>query len=63
MSRIAQRYEVQKWKSGQINIEDIFKPNRWRLRGCRPANHPRKRLSQYHDLWRIRRIGLRIYSD
>ena len=55
MSRIAQRYEVQKWKSGQINIEDIFQAEPgWRLRGCRPANHPRKRLSQYHDLWRIR---------
>ena len=55
MARIAQRYEVSKWKNGEINTEDIFQTEKgWRLRGCRPANHPRTRLRQYLDLWRIR---------
>jgi len=55
MARIAQRYEISEWKSGKINIEHIFHTEQgWKLRGCRPANHPRIRLGQYLELWRIR---------
>ena len=28
MARIAQRYEVNKWKNGEINTGTFFKPNK-----------------------------------
>ena len=51
MARIAQRISIDEWKSGRINAEKVFQSEKgWRLRGCRPANHPVARLRQYADL-------------
>lgn len=52
MSDIAARYEKKKWEG--ISVEDIYKEfeGRWTLKGLRPSNYPRRRLTQYHELIR-----------
>ena len=54
MARISQKYSILEWKSGAVEPEAAFRSQKdWKLRGCRPANHPRERLSQYSKLWRV----------
>jgi hypothetical protein len=47
MAKIAQRYTLADWRSGLDPKEVYASQNDWKLRGCRPANHPLKRLKQY----------------
>ena len=52
MARIAQLYPIQVWRAG-LNESEVYASQKdWKLRGCRPANHPRKRLQQYAQLIR-----------
>ncbi len=52
MARIARRYPPEHWKKGKVDATGIhLSENDWRLRGCRPANHPRERIRQYAELW------------
>ena len=54
MARLAQRFSIEQWKSGVIEPEMAYQSERgWKLRACRPANHPLSRLQQYAELWRI----------
>jgi hypothetical protein len=53
MARIAQQFSIDLWKSGQVDLDLIYRSQGgWKLRGCRPANHPLTRLCQYAELWR-----------
>ena len=50
MARIAQLFPVKVWRAG-LNEEEVYTSQKdWKLRGCRPANHPMKRLQQYGQL-------------
>ena len=50
MARIAQLYPIQAWRAG-LNVDEVYASQKdWKLRGCRPANHPMKRLEQYAQL-------------
>ena len=51
MARISQIYPIETWRSISLNIEDVYTSQTdWKLKGCRPANHPKKRLEQYDKL-------------
>lgn len=51
MVKISQQYPLSCWTEEKIDPVQIFgRQDGWRLRGCRPANHPRVRLHQYADL-------------
>ena len=51
MTKIALEYPLSCWSDRQFNVEDVFSRQQgWKLRGCRPANHPRSRLMQYQKL-------------
>ena len=51
MARISQIYPIETWRSISLNIEDVYTSQTdWKLKGCRPANHPKKRLEQYDQL-------------
>ena len=51
MTRIALDYPLASWQDSSLNIEDVFRSQKdWKLRGCRPLNHPLHRLKQYHRL-------------
>ncbi len=53
MTNIALKYPLSCWSDPQFNVEDVFSRQQgWKLRGCRPANHPRNRLIQYQKLSR-----------
>jgi len=53
MSKIGQSHPTQEWKCGAIDPDEVFQSEiSWKLKGLRPANHPRKRLRQYGELWR-----------
>ena len=50
MARIAQRVGIQDWRNG-VCPEEVFQTeDGWKIRGCRPNNHPKKRLEQYSQL-------------
>jgi hypothetical protein len=50
MARIAQLFPVKTWRAG-LNENEVYNTQKdWKLRGCRPANHPKKRLHQYAHL-------------
>jgi len=54
MTQVALEYPLSCWSDPQLNVEDIFSRQQgWKLRGCRPANHPRTRLMQYQKLSRV----------
>ena len=54
MLRIANQFPFGQWKQGKIDSARVYdSESNWNLRGCRPANHPRKRIVQYEDLWKI----------
>jgi hypothetical protein len=52
MLRLAERYPVSAWRTGDIDVDDLFASEaaHWRLQGLRPANHPRRRLRQYRQV-------------
>ena len=52
MARIAQLYPIKAWRENLNESEAHASQKDWKLRGCRPANHPRKRLQQYAQLIR-----------
>ena len=55
MSRIAQLFPIQAWEK-DLNPDLVYhSQNDWKLRGSRPANHPRKRIQQYANLIKNRR--------
>ena len=49
MLAVAGRYSLDRW-NGPLDLAAVFEENRahWRLQGVRPANHPLRRLRQYH---------------
>lgn len=50
MAQIAQSFPAKVWRKG-LEPENVYaSQTAWKLRGCRPANHPRKRLQQYDQL-------------
>ena len=50
MARIAQVFPLKAWRAG-LNENEVYSSQKdWKLRGCRPANHPNKRLQQYAQL-------------
>jgi len=53
MIRIAHQFPWKDWQGGEIHPLEVYKSQHdWKLRGCRPANHPRVRIAQYAQLWR-----------
>ena len=47
MAQTALLFPAEVWRIG-LNIDQVYSSqNDWKLRGSRPANHPRKRLQQY----------------
>jgi hypothetical protein len=57
MSRIAQRFPLEAWESGKVTAEAAYasEAGKWSRGGQRPANDPRKRLSDYLRLAESRR--------
>ena len=54
MAKIALRFPLKVWMEG-LNPEDVYSSEtNWKLRGSRPANHPRKRLEQYAQIMKSR---------
>jgi len=54
MAKIALRFPLKVWMEG-LNPEDVNSTETdWKLRGSRPANHPRKRLEQYSQIMKSR---------
>ena len=54
MVRIAQAFPIEYWQRSKTDPQEVyFSQEDWRLRGCRPANHPQKRIMQYANLWRV----------
>ena len=50
MAKIALRFPPKVWMEG-LNPEDVYSSETgWKIRGSRPANHPRKRLEQYAQI-------------
>ena len=50
MARIALKYPTQSWLTG-LETNAVYSSQKdWKLRGCRPFNHPKKRLKQYAQL-------------
>lgn len=51
MLRIATAWPLARWTSGEADPAALFEEHRehWALQGVRPANHPRRRLRQYHQ--------------
>ena len=50
MAQIALKYPVKSWLTG-LDPDAVYSSQKdWKLRGCRPANHPQKRLRQYAQL-------------
>ena len=46
MARISQIYPIETWRSTSFDIEDVYRSQTdWKLKGCRPANHPKNVLS------------------
>lgn len=56
MLQTAMRYDLERWRESDFQLEAVLaeSKSRWRASGVRPANHPRRRLSQYHDWVRAR---------
>ena len=56
MAQIALNHSLDAFASKVVDTEALFQEerSRWRLSGLRPANHPRKRLEQYHRICRAR---------
>ncbi|HZP59047.1 MAG TPA: DUF2851 domain-containing protein, partial [Opitutaceae bacterium] len=56
MLRIAAAWPLARWTAGEGTEEEAFtsERERWSLQGVRPANHPRRRLSQYAEWVRAR---------
>lgn len=54
MARLALFFPVDRWRDGDIDPQQAMATTglKWNLRGVRPANHPRVRLSQYSEWWR-----------
>ena len=51
MTQIALEFPLASWQDSSLRIEDVFRSQKdWKLRGCRPLNHPLNRLKQYHRL-------------
>ncbi len=51
MLRISQMYPLCFWVEQRVDPLEIFSSiNNWKLKGSRPANHPRARLLQYAEL-------------
>lgn len=70
MTQIALEYPISCWSDSRFNVEDVFSRQQgWKLRGCRPANHPRTRLMQYQKLslenpsWPEQLLSLEIGSE
>jgi len=52
MARIAQLFPIKAWQE-PMNEKDVYDTQKdWKIRGCRPANYPQKRLQQYAQLVR-----------
>lgn len=49
MLLVASRYSIEAFHQDEVELEELWQAGegKWRLRGTRPANHPRLRLSQY----------------
>jgi Protein of unknown function (DUF2851). len=49
MLRVAGAFPLAEWRAAGFAVEAVFEAERegWSLQGLRPANHPRRRLSQY----------------
>lgn len=56
MLRVAERFPLSAFGEGGPSLEALWEAggDRWRLSGCRPANHPRRRLGQYREWVRAR---------
>jgi hypothetical protein len=51
MLMVSQMYPLSFWIEQRADPLEIFSSiNNWRLKGCRPMNHPRARLLQYAEL-------------
>lgn len=51
MADLALRHPLENWRSRDRHwIHDRLKETDWQFQGLRPANHPRRRLEQYHAL-------------
>ncbi len=51
MLRVAADYSLAAIREGDFGVDDLMSaaPGRWRTKGSRPANFPKKRLEQYLD--------------
>lgn len=56
MLRVAERYPLSAFAEGGPALDTLWEAggDRWRLSGCRPANHPQRRLGQYQEWVRER---------
>lgn len=56
MLKVAERYPLESLMDGETSAADLWDAGgtRWRMSGCRPANHPMRRLEQYVE-WVSRR--------
>lgn len=52
MYQIAQTFPLPCWRVKDFSVEQAFQSQSslWKLRGQRPANHPLKRMKQYHQV-------------
>ena len=47
-------FPIEYWQRSKTDPQEVyFSQEDWRLRGCRPANHPQKRIMQYANLWQV----------
>jgi len=52
MARISEKFPHIMWSIKKVDpLLAYDSQTDWKLRGCRPANHPFSRLKQYHMLW------------
>ena len=52
MLRLAAKYPLAEWSAADVSAEERFgeEADNWKLNGLRPANHPRRRLTQYVEI-------------
>ncbi|MBT5717232.1 MAG: DUF2851 family protein [Opitutae bacterium] len=64
MSQLAQSFPTAYWKDGGAEPKEVFDSvSNWKIRGLRPANHPRIRLEQYAQLWKKNPNWIESLSD
>ena len=53
MSNLAKIFLPSFWKEENGQVDEIYnRINYWKIRGLRPANHPKQRIKQYLQLWK-----------